>query len=306
MNQLIFTQVLTLFILMGVGLAARRLGQFTPEVSRGMSAFLMNFCMPMMVLSSFLRPFNMGMLATAGRMLGYALAIHLLLVMLAWIIFRKAPAAKRPGLQFITVFSNSGFMGLPLLAMLFPIGGVFFGAVYSIAFTVFMFTAGVAFFSPGNSRPSPRQLFLNPVILSTLAGIACFLASVKLPTPIMNTLGIIGGMTSPLSMLIIGAMLGDMKLRDILGSPVEYLLCAVRLLVAPLLTLLLCRMLHVDPVLEKILVILQALPAATIVAAFAEKYGSDRAFVSRCTFLSTLLSILTIPLVVKILERFGG
>jgi len=306
LNHLIFTQVLTLFILMAVGLAARRLGQFTPEVSKGMSAFLMNFCMPMLVLSSFLRPFSMGMLASAGRMLGYALVVHLFLVLLAILVFRKAPAIQRPTLQFITVFSNSGFMGLPLLAMLFPMGGVFYGAVYSIAFTIFMFTFGVAFFSPGDSRPSPRQLFLNPVILSTLAGIICFLASVRLPAPIMNTLGLVGGMTSPLSMLIIGAMLGEMKLRDILGSPIEYLLCAVRLLVAPLLTLLLCRLLHVDLVLEKILVILQALPAATIVAAFAEKYGSDRAFVSRCTFLSTLLSILTIPLVVKVLERFGG
>ena len=286
---------------MGVGLAARRLGQFTPELTRGMSTLLLNVCVPAMVVSSFLRPFDGRMLAAAGRMLVYALAVHLLLVALAWLIFRRTPAGQRPIFRFVTVFSNSGFMGLPLLDLLFPSGGVFFGAVFNSVSAVFMFSAGAAFFRREASGPSLRQILLNPVILSTLAGAACFLGSVRFAPPVVNAMGLLGAMTSPLSMLIIGAMLGEMKLRDALGSPGEYLVCALRLLAAPLLTLLLCRLLHADPLLTRILVIIEALPAAVIVAAFAETYDADRALVSRCTFLSTLLSLLTIPLVVRFL-----
>nr|WP_320133844.1 AEC family transporter [uncultured Holophaga sp.] len=302
MNQLIFSQVLTLFLLMGVGLGARRLGAFTPEVNRGLSAFLMNTCMPALILVSFLRPFSSGMLRGAGRMLLYTLAIHLVLALLAWLLFRRVPGGKRPTLQFLTLFSNSGFLGLPLLALLFPMGGVFFGAVYNLISALFMFTLGVAYFSPRETRPGPGLLLKNPVILSTLAGILCFLFSVRLPGPILSAFNMLGGMTSPLSVLILGAMLGEMRLRDLLGSPSEYLLSAVRLLVAPALTLLLCRLLRVDPVLERILVILQALPGATIVAAFAERYDSDRVFASRCTFLTTLLSLLTLPLMSSLLH----
>jgi len=306
LNHLILTQVLTLFLLMGVGLAARRVGCITEAVSKGLSEFLMSFCMPMLVLSSFLRPFSAGMLANAGRMLLYGLIINLMLVGLGRLLFLKASPEKRPALAFITAFSNSGFMGIPLLAALFPIGGVFYGAVFGIAFTVCMFTLGVMLFNPGGSRPSLGQVLLNPVILSTFAGILCFLFSVRLPVPVTSCLNLVGGMTSPLSMLIIGAMLGEVKLRDIWGGPAEYAVSAARLLLAPLLTLVVCRLLHVDPILARILVILEALPAATIVAVFAEKYDGDRAFVSRCTFLTTALSILTIPIMVKVMERFLG
>jgi predicted permease len=304
LNQLILTQVFTLFLLMGAGVAARRTGCFTDAVTHGLSDLLMNFCLPMLVLASFLRPFDPGMLANAGRMLLYSLLVNLLLVLTGFLLFMKAPAGKRPVLRFITAFSNSGFMGLALLAAVFPDVGVFYGAVFGMGFNLCAFTFGILFFHAGGRRPDLRGLFLNPVILSTLAGLACFLGSVRVPLAVVGGLGLMGGMTMPVSMLIIGAMLAEARPMDILGGPAEYAVSAARLLLAPLLTLALCLLLRVDPTIAKVLVLLEALPAATIVAIFGERYGGDRAFISRCTFLTTALSLLTLPVIVKLMGRF--
>lgn len=304
MNHLIFSQVFTLFLLMGVGLVAKRAHCLPDAAVKGLADLLLAFCLPMLVFVSFLRPFSPGLMANAVRMLGYSLLVIGMLTGVGVLLFRKAAPDQRPTLQFITAYSNSGFLGIPLLAAIFPEAGVFYGAIFGIAFNVIVFTIGVLLFAPRGVRPSLAKVLLNPVILATLAGLLCFLGSARPPEPVSAAIALMGGMTTPLSMLIIGAMLAEAKPRDLLGRPAEYAVCAARLVLAPLLTLALCALLRVDPALARVLVLLEALPAATLVAVFAEKYGGDRAFVSRCTFLTTVLSLATLPAVLKVLERF--
>jgi len=306
LNQIILTQVFTLFLLMGAGVVARKAGCFSDAAAKGVSDLLMDFCLPMLVFVSFQRRFDPAMLANAGRMILYSLLVVLLLVLASFLLFLRAPANQRPVLRFITSFSNSGFMGIPLLAAIFPDVGVFYGAVFGIAFNLVAFTFGVMFFSTGGERPSLARLCLNPVILATFAGMACFLCSIRLPEAVTGGLSLMGGMTMPMSMLIIGAILAEARPRDILGGPGEYAACAGRLLLAPLLTVAVCALLRVDPTISRVLVILEALPGATIVAVFGERYGGDMAFISRCTFLTTILSLVTIPAMVQVMGWFIG
>jgi predicted permease len=301
-NHLIFTQVLTLFLVLGVGAAARKARCLSAEAVKGLADLLMVFALPALVFTSCLRPFDPALLASAGRMLGYSVLVLLLMLLIGVLLFRRSRADRRPTLQCISAFSNCGFMGLPLLAAIFPDRGVFFGAVFTVALNAIAFTLGVTLFNPGAARPHLRKLLLSPVLLGTYAGLACFLGSVRPPQAIAGALNLVGGMTAPVSMLIIGATLGEAKLRDLLGGSAEYAVNAVRLLLAPLLTLLVCRLLHADALLTRILVVLEALPAATMVAVFVETYGGDQVFVSRCTFISTALSLATIPLVVTLME----
>jgi predicted permease len=301
-TRLIFTQVMILFLLLGVGAAARRTC-LSAEGVKGMAGLVMGFGLPMMVFASFMRPFDRSLLGSAGRMLGYSVLVMLLLLLAGMLLFRRARADRRPALRFMTAFSNSVFMGFPLLAAVFPDRGVFLGAAFTVGFNLVAYTLGIMLFHPGESRPGLRKLLLNPVLLGTYAGLACFLGSVRLPAAAAGAINLVAGMTSPMSMLIIGATLAEAKLRDLAGGPAEYLLSAARLLMAPLLTLLVCRLLHADALLTRILVILEAMPAAAIVAVFVETYGGDRVFASRCTFLSTALSLATIPLVVNVMER---
>ena len=306
MNHVILNQVFTLFLLMGVGVAARKTGCLSPAAVTGLAGLLMQYSLPMLVFASFLRPFNPALLASAGRMLGYSLIVNVVLVGVAVLLFRGAAPDRRAILQFCTAFSNCGFLGIPLLAVVFPDSGVFHAAVFGIAFYLCAFTFGVRMFSPGGNRSALLKLALNPVILATFAGLVGFGLSLRLPGPVLACLDLGGGMASPMAMLILGAMLAEVQPRHLLGGAAEYGCAAARLVLAPLLTLALCRLLHAGPVLTRMLVILEALPAATTVAAFTETYGGDPAFVARTTFLSTALSLLTIPPIIRILERFAG
>jgi predicted permease len=178
--------------------------------------------------------------------------------------------------------------------------------VFGIAFNLVAFTFGVMFFSTGGERPNLARVCLNPVLLATFAGMACYMGSVRFPEAVTGGLALMGGMTMPMSMLIIGAMLAEAKFRDLLGGLGEYAACAGRLLLAPLLTMAVCRLLRVDPTISRVLVILEALPGATIVAMFGERYGGDMAFISRCTFLTTVLSLATIPAMVQVMGWLIG
>lgn len=303
-NHLILNQVLTLFLLMAAGLGARRARCLPEAAVKGLTDLLLAFCLPMLVFTSFLRPFSPELMAKAAAMLGCSFLVCAMLTGVGILLYRKAAPERRPGLQFITAYSNSGFLGIPLLAALFPEYGVFYGAIFGIAFNSIVFTAGVMLFAPRGARPGLARVALNPVILGTVAGLLCFLGSLRPPEAVTSALVLMGGMTTPLSMLIIGAMLAEAKPRDLLGGRLEYGVCAARLLLAPLLTLALCALLRADPVLTRVLVLLEALPAAALAAVFTEKYGGDRAFVSRCTFLTTALSLATLPVMLELLARF--
>ena len=220
-TRLIFTQVMILFLLLGVGAAARRTC-LSAEGVKGMAGLVMGFGLPMMVFASFMRPFDRSLLGSAGRMLGYSVLVMLLLLLAGMLLFRRARADRRPALRFMTAFSNSVFMGFPLLAAVFPDRGVFLGAAFTVGFNLVAHTLGIMLFHPGESRPGLRKLLLNPVLLGTYAGLACFLGSVRLPAAAAGAINLVAGITSPMSMLIIGATLAEAKLRDLAGGPAEY------------------------------------------------------------------------------------
>ena len=304
MQSNIVDQVIILFLLLAVGFYARKRRYINDVVNRGLSDILLNITMPLLVVNSFLRPFQKAMLANAGRMLALSVLMNILLLILGKVLFFKAPPGRQAPWRFITTFSNCGFMGIPLLASLFPELGVFYGAVFQLPFWVFMFTSGITLFTGKTSFRDMGRALLNPILLSTLLGILLFVCSVRLPYPLTQTLGMVGNMTTPLSMIIIGVMLAEVTPREVFSGASIYLISLVRLLLAPALTLGVCRLLHADPVITRILVVIEALPSAATVAVFSQQYGGDAVYASRCVFLSTALSLLTLPLVVRLLDCF--
>ncbi|WP_005031278.1 AEC family transporter [Holophaga foetida] len=300
----IVDQVIILFLLLVVGFYARKRGFIDERVNRGLSDLLLNVTMPLLVLVSFLRPFEKAMLGRAGEMLALSILMNILLLLLGKAMFFKAPQHRQAPWRFITAFSNCGFMGIPLLASLFPDVGVFFGAVFQLPFWVFMFSSGITLFTGKTRFKDMWKAVMNPILMATLAGIVLYLCSVPFPRPVTQTMTMVGNMTTPLSMMIIGAMLAEVKAKEVFSGVSIYMISAVRLLLAPALTFLVCRLFHADPVITRILVVIEALPSAATVAVFSQIYGGDNAYTSRCVFLSTALSLLTLPLVVRLLDCF--
>ncbi|KAF5057027.1 Membrane transport protein [anaerobic digester metagenome] len=299
--EALFYLVLTLFILILVGWTVRRVGIFTDEVTAGVSSLLVNVALPALVIDSMQLPFDPG-LAREGMtvaLIGAAYYIAVVAVALVFPRLIRARPDEQSVFSFLVIFANTGFMGYPVVNAIWGNEAVFLAAIYNLLFSFLLFTVGILIISGAGADwrgVSPRVL-LSPGIVSVGIGLALFLLSIDLPEVIGGPIAMLGDVTTPLSMVVIGALLARLDVRAIFGNLRVYVYAGFRLLVIPLATLVVLRPFVDDPLILGVLVIMAAMPGATNAALFAEEYGVNPELASQSVFITTLFCILTIPLV---------
>lgn len=294
----IINQVIILTIIMFVGVYARKVNIINKETEKSLSEFLINISLPLLILSSFNYSYSAQMLEKAKLIFIYSVIIHISLIIISNPLSHKFPNNIKKVLRFVIIFSNCGFMGYPVLEGLFGKIGVFYGAIFNIPFNIFMFGYGVMLFTGEKDIKTFKKVLVHPGIIATLLGILMFVFSIKLPYPLYTAVSHVGSMTTPLSMIIVGSMLAEIKFKEIFTGVVVYYACAIRLLVVPFIILIVMKYLKIDQQLMQISVIIEAMPAAVLATVFAEKYGADTMLASKCVFISTMISMVTIPLIV--------
>lgn len=254
-----------------------------------------------------------------------ALITHPLFYLMGRLIFRSAEAAKRKVLVFSTVFTNAGYMGIPLLEALFfdthPEVAIY-GAVYVTAFNVYLWTMGAYLYTEDKQYISAKKVFFNPATIATLVGLAVFALS-AIPSVrdhfivpfirhsdsiVMSLLSSFKGMVAPLSMIIIGLRLTDLKPGKALRDGRLYLALFVNLFLVPIAAFLLLKLVSVlgiyhDELTASVLMISAAAPAATATSMFAEKFDGDGVYAGLIVSLTSILCVVTMPLVCS-LTRF--
>lgn len=300
-NSQVFNQVIILFLIMIVGVYARKKKILNKEVNKGLSELLINITLPLMILSSFSMKYESEMMTKGKMILIYSILIHVSLIFLGNLFFFKCRENKKKVLKFITVFSNVGFMGYPILDSIMGQVGVFYAAIFNIPFNILVWTVGVMFFTGEKDTKSMKKVLVNPAFIAVVLGLIIFRFSIKLPVPILSTFKMVGSTTTPISMIIIGSMLADSKIKDIFADMTIYYGTLIRLIMIPALIFVVMKAFGIDELLMKICVILQAMPAAVTTAIIAEKYGGDAVYASQCVFITTILSVLTFPIVIVLL-----
>jgi predicted permease len=193
-------------------------------------------------------------------------------------------------------------MGLPLMKALYGDDGVFYGSFYIVAFNIVLWTYGYMMIGGRGSRKQVlKKVFANPSIVAVYIGMIIFIFSIRIPEMITGAVDAVGNMTMPLSMLIIGAVISTAKLRTVFSDWRVYFAGAVRLLVMPLIAICLTFIPGIPHMPVAVLVTALAMPAAANTTVFSELFNKDAIFASKCVSVSTLLSILTIPLVVSLI-----
>lgn len=297
----VFKQIIMLFIVMLIGFYAGHRGIITPEQRKGLSELLLRITLPLMIVSSFNFDFTMDMLLNGGRIFAYSFLIQLVLILISRPLYHKYPHEKKAVLRFITAFSNCGFMGYPIIETIFHSEGVFYTSIYNIAFNVLIWTAGVMFFTDSKDKGSIRKILLNPCILAVIVGILIFVLRIPVPQIVWDITGLVGGITTPLSMIVIGAMLSEMRLKDIVSGFELYYVSFIRLIAAPLLVYAVFKLLNVDGIVADICFIITAMPGAVNAAIISDKYGGDSALASKCIFTTTVFSAITIPIMLMLI-----
>jgi predicted permease len=298
MKTTIINQVIILALIMGIGIIARKKGMLNEEVNSKLSDFLLNITLPCLIVTSFSFEYSAEMMNNVKMIFFYSVLIHIVLIFISKVFAVKFSEGSKKVIRFVTVFSNSGFMGFPVLFGLYGNIGVFYGAVFNIPWNIFMLSFGSMLFNGKKDLKSLKSVITHPGIIATMIGMLMFVFSLSMPLPLEKALVSVGAMTTPLSMIIVGSMLAEIKLKEVFSGFAVYYVSAVRLIAAPLLTLAIMKLLHADQLLTEIAVTVEAMPAAVIATVLASKFGGDTKLASRCVFISTILSMITIPLIV--------
>jgi hypothetical protein len=303
------TQSFILFMLMLSGFTAGKVGVLKGETIRGLSRFLLDFTLPALIIHSMQRPFSADLRDQAFRILGLSALIYASAFPLAYVVtafFGKSRPAETGVHRFAMCFSNVGFMGFPVAEAILGRESLFMVSIYNIPFQLLAFSVGTTLIAaqakvpgskPGQVILSAARSFINVPALAALVGFGFFMLAVRIPEPLFSTIGILGNTTTPLSMVLIGAVLAGTKLGNILGNPRVWVTTGYRLIVHPLVVFLLLRLLGLSGLERSVPVLIAAMPVAANTTILAGVYGGDDVTASGLVFISTLLSLATIPLI---------
>ena len=293
----VVNQVIVLFLILLVGFYCRKRNIINETVKKGLSELLLKITLPFMIISSFNLQYSSDMLINGGKVLLYSIIIHFSFIFISKIFYFKYEESQKNVLRFSTIFSNVGFMGYPILESIFGKIGVFYGAIFNVGFNLFLWTAGVMIFTKEKKLSNIKKVVINPALIAVIVGILVFISPIKPPYAVYKTLEAVGSMTTPLSMIIIGAMLAEANYKETFSGFKVYYCSLIRLLAMPICAYILLRIIGAEGQLLKISVVIEAMPVAVLSGIIAEQYKGDSILASRCIFMSTLLSMFTIPLV---------
>lgn len=295
-------QVSILYLIAGVGFVADKTGIFPKDSAKKVIDLLFNIILPIAIIHTF-----MNMEYTAEHVKGLfvaflcAAATHLFGIVLAAVCFGKRYSRLERGIyRYATVLSNAAFLALPLAQSVIGNEGVFYCAVYVGVFNIIAFTYGIFEISGHKAKIDLKKIILNPGSVSVIIGIPLFLLQLKVPYIISYPMEVVGSINSPLAMIVFGTFLANANIKNIIIKKELYFISFLRLILIPVCMLGVFRLCGVTGDLLAAMTISAAAPTATNTAMYAAKYDNDAALGSEIAAQSSILSVVTMPVIVAL------
>lgn len=293
-----------LVMLLALGYICARLKLVGPEFNKGLSKLVINVFLAGMILSSVI---NKKLEMTGGDV-AFGLLMMTLSMLICVGIGWLSPTLLRikdgdKGMyRILAAFMNNGFMGFPLVAAVYGENTVFFASLSNIPFNLLLYTVGVMLLQKGDkSTKFSIKSVINVPIAATFIAFVIFIFEIPMPKLVDDVADTLSAATVPLSMMCVGLSLGSVSLKEALMQPRLYGISLVRLLICPLAVWLVLRIFITNPVILGTIVLLSACPSAIICTILGIQYGRDGVESSEAIFISTMLSMITIPLLISVL-----
>lgn len=300
--QTILNQILILFLLLVVGYYAKKIRIFDNSTIKGMTGILVKLSVPALIISSLIaEKATPQTIKQSGLILTISLLIYLLSFIIALTIPKIIKAKKEEigVFEFTLLFSNVGFMGYPVILAIFGKEALFYVSIYNLPFNLLVFTIGIWMLKKGfgSQKKISWKVFINPGSIAVIIGFILFAFSIPIPYAFVGTLDILGSTTTPLSMIIVGGLLANSKAKQIFGNWKLYAISITRLILIPLIIFGILTSFIDNRYLLGIPVVIGGMPAAANTAILAEEYGGNGELASQAIFISTLFSVITIPII---------
>ena len=292
------SQVIMLFLVALVGTASRKLGYLNDETIKGVTKLVVNITVPCLMISNMQRPFDVQVLKNFLITLGLSSAFILLPILAGLMLFSRRDQKRRAALANLLGFSNCGFMGYPIILAVNP-DWMIYAVAYNIAFIFVCWTMGVSLFRR-DKGVELRRVLLNPNLIAALIGFTLFCLSVTLPAVLTEVLSMVGGLTTPLTMLLIGTRMLGLRLSEFKNRDYHFT-AALRLVILPLALYAILLLTPLPAPVKGVMFLLTAMPSGSTTSMMAELYGKDADFAARGVAYTTLLSLVTIPLMCQLI-----
>ena len=290
------------FLVVVVGYIANKRGIMDVQLNKKLSGLVLNVTTPALILASALENDDLPGAGETLFITGIAFFCYGIFFLAALVLPKLfgAPQSQVGVFRFMLMFANVGFIGYPLTTALFGREALFYTVLFNLPFNLLSYTLGVVFITGGRRKQLSLRLLFSPCVAASLLSVLIALTRVGAPVLITDTLSLIGEITAPAALLIVGSSLAELPLRSVAGSPRVYVMAAFRLLILPTLLFFLLRPVVTDLTVLRIAVILGGMPVAASCTMLCLEYGGDQELAAQGTFLTTLLSVVTIPLLAAV------
>lgn len=296
--------IMLVYMIIGLVLCKVKLA----EVSHGktMSAILIYVLGPAMIINSFLNlEYTKENVISIGKFFLVVLAVQLLFFVLLYAIFhKKYRDAKYRIMSAAGVLGNVGFLGMPIVNSIYPLEPIVlcYSSINVMAMNLIVFTAGVFMITNDKKYISLRGAIFNPTTIAIVISLPLFFLGVTLPNAAMDGLGLLGKMVTPVCMMILGMRLSEAKVKDVFGQKFVYFTCLLKLVAFPIFAFIIVSFLpFLDSVAKGCVVALACMPSGAIIQSLAELHECEQEIAANVVLLTTILSVITIPLMTYIL-----
>ncbi|MBC3898482.1 AEC family transporter [Acetobacterium malicum] len=297
--KLVVNQMLELFLILALGYIAAKKKVVSPNFGSQLSNFILSITLPCMMLASVATMPADNDSKDIMMMFIISILFYVVMPFVAYFIARILMVKKedRHLYMYMTIWSNVGFMGFPVIASIFGEGAIFYATIFNLIFNVSNFTLGIMLMSKEGRNALDFKKFLSPGMVSSIAAVIMFASHLKLPELLNDTLKTVGATTTPLAMIVIGIALSGISVKSVFTEIRLYPYVIIKQIMLPLLAWAILKNVIVNPYLLGIIIVIIAMPVATSSVLFANRYENNVALATKGVFITTLASVITIPLI---------
>ena len=285
-----------LFTIMILGYIFRKAGMISDEGKSLLTDLVLYVTLPASIIKSFQIEFNHQILVSCIVVIVVAAGIQVGAWLLGMILYPGFPDERKKVLQYATICSNAGILGNPIAEGIFGSMGLLYASIYTIPQRTFMWSIGLTYFTQApDMKTLIKKVSTHPCIVSVVIGMLIMVFQIPVQGFLSLTIKNIAGGNTFLAMSLVGTILAEVPFRSLPEKDTVYY-SFIRLFFIPFLVYLACNFAQVDSLVTGVSVVLSGMPSASVTAVLAAKYGKDEVFATKCVVLSTLLSMVTVPL----------
>lgn len=303
MASTILYKTVIMLILIGVGVICAKTKLISEASNKDLSKFVLQVVNPVVIFMSYQTEYRTELVRNLLFTFVISAGVMAAVILLSYVFVRKKEGRETEIERFSSVYSNCGFMGIPLVDAIYHEEGVFYLTAFITVFNLIVWTHGVILISGQKDFRQVVKVFYSPTIIAILLGLVTFFAQIKLPSALSDSLGFIKEINTPMAMIVSGVTIAGTNVPKMLGNLRIYYVCLLKLMIIPIIVAIpLSLMTGVDEKVRTTILIASAAPPAAMCTLLSIRYGRNSVYSSEIFTAGTILSVGTLPLVVKATE----